>query len=114
MLYYWYELNHAAIAPWRSAVDVGRFFWRNPANPVSGTQYGRSVAASLDMFERLTRRYGKPQFGIDKTIVNGVDTPVTTKTVLHKPFCKLLHFERQFTKRPAKAVRQKLLISTLR
>ena len=75
MLYYLYELNHAAVAPWRAAANFGRFFWKNPGNPLSGTYIARSMAASLDMFERVTRRYGKPEFGINETRINGERLP---------------------------------------
>ena len=110
MLYYMYELNHAAIAPLRTATNFGRYFWKNPANPLADTQLARSITAPLDMFERLTRRYGKPEFGIETTNVEGVEVPVVTKQILQKPFCNLLHFERQFETKPSKAQRQKLLI----
>jgi poly(3-hydroxybutyrate) depolymerase len=110
MLYYMYELNHAAIAPLRNAANFSRYFWKSPANPMSSTQYARSITAPLDMFERLTRRYGKPEFGIDQTIVDGVEVPVEVTTVLDKPFCSLLHFERKFETKVSKSQRQKLLI----
>ncbi|MGI9462510.1 MAG: polyhydroxyalkanoate depolymerase, partial [Aestuariivirgaceae bacterium] len=110
MLYYLYELNHAAVAPWRNAANLGRYFWKNPANPMSDTQYARSITAPLDMFERLTRRYGKPGFDIESTIVDGIEVPVEMTPVLNKPFCTLLKFERQFEKQPKRAQRQKLLI----
>ena len=68
VLYHLYEMNHAALAPWRAAADAGISFWRNPANPFSSTQLGRSLAASLELFERTTRRYGKPEFAITDVI----------------------------------------------
>jgi poly(3-hydroxybutyrate) depolymerase len=92
MLYYLYELNHAAVAPWRAAANFGRFFWKNPGNPLSGTYIGRSVAASLDVFERVTRRYGKPEFGITATRINGTDYRVIEEVEWERPFCRLLHF----------------------
>ena len=110
MLYYLYELNHAAAAPWRNVANAGRYFWKNPANPIAETTFGRTMAASLDMFERVTRRYGKPEFGIEFTVVDGQEVAVREKAVWHKPFCRLLHFERQFEKKPRKVQREKLLI----
>lgn len=108
MLYYLYEMNHAAIAPWRAAADAANFFWKNPVNPIAQTYMGRQVAASLDMFERATRRYGKPSFGIGHTSVDGVEVPVAEERLLHKTFCSLLHFPKAW---PGKAVKQpKLLI----
>jgi poly(3-hydroxybutyrate) depolymerase len=110
MLYYLYELNHAATAPLRNAANAGRYFWKNPANPLSGTYLGRTMAASLDMFERVTRRYGKPEFGIEFCLVDGEEVPVEPKVVWRKPFCELLHFERKFDTKPAKKLREKVLI----
>ena len=92
MLYYLYELNHAAVAPWRAAADVGRLFWKNPGNPLASTYLGRHVAASLDMFERVTRRYAKPEFGIVSTSIDGVAHAVVQEPVWVRPFCKLLRF----------------------
>jgi poly(3-hydroxybutyrate) depolymerase len=94
VLYYLYEMNHAALAPWRAVADAGLNFWTSPANPLSGTQLGRSFAASLEMFERTTRRYGKPPFNIGETIVN--DEPVAVEEVisLKKDFCHLLNFRK--------------------
>jgi poly(3-hydroxybutyrate) depolymerase len=110
MLYYLYELNHAAATPWRNVANAGRYFWKNPANPMAETAFGRTMAASLDMFERVTRRYGKPEFGIEFTLVAGKKVAVKEEAVWIKPFCRMLHFERQFAKEPPKAQREKLLI----
>ncbi|HTN96156.1 MAG TPA: hypothetical protein VL101_04200, partial [Nordella sp.] len=92
LLYYLYEMNHAAIAPWRAAAEAANFFWKNPVNPFAQTYMGRSMAASLDLFERVTRRYGKPAFGIDYTVVAGDEVPVVEERLLDKTFCSLLHF----------------------
>ena len=63
--YQLYELNHAAMAPWRAVADATRLTFQNPLNPFADTPLGRSVAAAAELFERMTRRYGKPEFGID-------------------------------------------------
>ena len=65
--YQLYELNHAALAPWRAVADATRLAFQNPLNPLSETPFGRSVAAAAELFERTTRRYGKPEFGIAET-----------------------------------------------
>jgi poly(3-hydroxybutyrate) depolymerase len=92
VLYEIYELNHAAVAPWRVAAGLSRAFWRLPLNPFAGTSIGRSMEASLEVFERATRRYGKPTFGITETTVAGETVAVTERVTLHKPFCNLIHF----------------------
>ena len=98
MLYYLYEMNHAALAPWRAAADAGLNFWRSPANPFAETQMGRSMAASLEMFERTTRRYGKPPFEIQDVIIDDDIVAIEERNVLIKPFCTLLNFEKQWEK----------------
>lgn len=92
MLYYFYEMNHAALAPWRAAADAGLDFWKSPVNPLSGTQLGRTAAATLEMFERATRRYGKPQFGIEDVIVGNDLIAISETEVLRKPFVSILNF----------------------
>ncbi|QPC43393.1 polyhydroxyalkanoate depolymerase [Kaustia mangrovi] len=99
MLYYLYELNHAAVAPWRAAANMGRFFWKTPGNPMAETYMGRTIAAGLDLFERVTRRYGKPEFGIETVMVGGERVSVEPRTVWRKPFCNLLHFRKGATPR---------------
>jgi poly(3-hydroxybutyrate) depolymerase len=92
MFYQMYEFNHAAMQPYRAYVDAVRLFYSNPINPLSHTAFGRSVAATAELFERTTRRYGKPAFGIEKTVVNWNPVPVTEKVVWSRPFCNLIHF----------------------
>jgi poly(3-hydroxybutyrate) depolymerase len=94
MFYQMYELNHAVMAPWRAAADAMRVAYRNPFNPLSLTAYGRTMAAGFEVFERATRRYGKPEFGLAYTVIDGEEVSVHEKTIWSKPFCNLLHFER--------------------
>ncbi|RUW22818.1 polyhydroxyalkanoate depolymerase [Mesorhizobium sp. M4B.F.Ca.ET.215.01.1.1] len=94
MYYQLYELNHAALQPARVYADAVKMFYTNPLNPIAHTPWGRSVAATAELFERTTRRYGKPQFGLDKTVVDWKSVDVSEKTVWSKPFCNLIRFER--------------------
>jgi poly(3-hydroxybutyrate) depolymerase len=100
-------MNHAALAPWRAVADAGITFWRNPANPLSSTQIGRSWAASLELFERTTRRYGKPEFGITDTILGDDLVAVEEVVSLSKPFCQLVNFHKLWE---GKRKQHKLLI----
>ncbi|HEX5931896.1 MAG TPA: polyhydroxyalkanoate depolymerase [Methyloceanibacter sp.] len=95
MLYHFYELNRAALSPARAAADAYRLLFRNPLNPAYYTPLGRSAAAALELFERTTRRYRKPSWGIDKTKVRGREVAVSERVVISKPFCNLVHFERE-------------------
>lgn len=94
MFYQLYELNHAAMAPFRAAADIMRFAYANPLNPFANTPLGRTMAASLEMFERTTRRYGKPEFGLKQTAIADQTVSVREEIVWSRPFCNLLHFAR--------------------
>ncbi|CAM5451833.1 hypothetical protein MAUB1S_07607 [Mycolicibacterium aubagnense] len=95
MFYQFYEMNHAALQPARAYAEAVRVLYTNPLNPFSHTPWGRSIAATAELFERTTRRYGKPAFGLDKTVVDWKTVPVTERVVWSKPFCNLIHFQRQ-------------------
>src|SRR5882757_2302583 len=63
---YWlYEMSQAALNPARAFADAGRLFFKNPANPWSHTEAGKTAAAAFELFERSTRRYAKPEWRID-------------------------------------------------
>lgn len=94
MYYQFYELGHAALQPMRALADGVRLFYSNPLNPLSRTPFGRSVAASAELFERSTRRYGKPAFNLPTTKVGFETVEVTEQIVWSKPFCNLIRFKR--------------------
>ncbi|MBV8536390.1 MAG: polyhydroxyalkanoate depolymerase, partial [Alphaproteobacteria bacterium] len=62
--------------------------------PVAYTRLGRAVAAGAELFERSTRRYGKPEWRLHSTWTDGGEVSVQLTTVLERPFCDLLHFRR--------------------
>ena len=95
MLYHAYEMTYAAISPMRAAARVGQQVMRNPFNPMAATYGSRAVSAALEMFINATRRYGRPAFGIDETLVDGAAVPVIEEVVWAAPFCNLLHFRRE-------------------
>ncbi|WP_416407814.1 polyhydroxyalkanoate depolymerase [Agrobacterium rosae] len=92
MFYHLYEMNHAAMAPLRAGADMMRQAYSNPLSPLSNTAFGRSMDAGFEVFERLTRRYGKPEFGLSSTVVDGKPVSVIEETVWSKPFCNLVRF----------------------
>lgn len=94
MFYQFYEMNHAAMAPLRASADLMRRAYSNPLNPMSNTAFGRSLDAGFEVFERLTRRYGKPEFGLSSTLVDDEPVAVNEEIVWSKPFCNLVRFNR--------------------
>jgi poly(3-hydroxybutyrate) depolymerase len=55
----------------------------------------RRMAASSDLFLRITQRYEKPLWDIASTRVDGREVPVQIEVAEAKPFCNLLHFRRE-------------------
>jgi poly(3-hydroxybutyrate) depolymerase len=108
-LYWFYEMSHAALNPSRAWADATRLFFKNPGNPLAYTTFGKSVAAACELFERSTRRYSRPEWQINSTLVGGERVPVRISTVWQRPFCNLINFERQF-EHPPKRPQPKLLI----
>ncbi len=94
MLYQLYDLQHAMLTPARLAAEMVRTAFQNPFNPLAYHQMGRSIAAGAEVFERITRRFGKPAFDLPYTEIAGKKVAVTEKIIVEKPFASLLHFKR--------------------
>lgn len=99
MLYHIHELQHAALAPVRLMAEAVQSMYSHPWMPMSYTSFGRAVAAGAELLERTTRRYPKPAFNLPNTVIGGQEIPVREVVVYEKPFCGLLHFQRQTDRR---------------
>lgn len=94
MLYHFYDLQHALLTPARVSAEITKTVFKNPWNPMSYTQAGRTIAAGAELFERTTRRFGKPDWMLHSTIIDGKEVHVEAQRVVEKPFCELTHFKR--------------------
>jgi poly(3-hydroxybutyrate) depolymerase len=94
MLYSLYEAQHSALAPFRYMAELSRGWFGHPFSPFSYAPFARRVAASSDLFLRLTERYEKPEWGLED---------VEVEVALERPFCNLLHF-RQKEPKPRKVL----------
>jgi poly(3-hydroxybutyrate) depolymerase len=112
-MYWLYEMGHAALNPARAVADATKLFFKNPANPFAHTTYGKTMAAAAEVFERSTRRYQQPAWGIDSTLVGGERVPVRISTVWERPFCKVSHFERVFTQTPRRPQPKLLIVAPM-
>jgi poly(3-hydroxybutyrate) depolymerase len=112
-MYWIYEMSHAALNPSRTLADVARLYFKSPINPLSFTTFGKSMAAACELFERSTRRYGKPEWGIDSTLVGGTRVPVHVTSIWERPFCRLLHFERRFEHLPRRPQPKLLIVAPM-
>src|SRR5260370_17424765 len=95
-MYWFYEMNQAALNPSRAFADATKLLFRNPLNPLALTTFGKSIAAACEVFERSTRRYGRPEWDIRNTLVGGERVPVNVETLWERPFFRLLHFSSLF------------------
>jgi poly(3-hydroxybutyrate) depolymerase len=98
LLYHLYDFQQAALAPLRFTAETLQQVFSHPLSPMSYTRLGRVVAAGAEMVERSTRRYRKPEFGLKQTRIGDEDVAVRETTVLRKPFCDLIRFERDTTR----------------
>ena len=93
-MYTTYDLNRTLLAPFNQWGAAVRELWSNPAFPLSGTPFGRAVAAGGELLERTTRAFPKPAFGLQQTVIGGRDVAVQEERVLQTPFCNLIRFQR--------------------
>jgi len=95
MIYHLHELNKAVMTPLRLAAEANQHLLRHPLNPLSYTNSGRAMAAMFELFESTTRAYGKPEWGLKSTLVDGRRVKIRERVVAEKPFCRLKRFVRQ-------------------
>ena len=97
MLYTLYEASYYLSAPWRAATRLTRDFWGSPLNPARNTEIGRRIHAGADLVSNLTRRYGRPAWGIDSVVIDGHTVRVRPTEVWSSPWTKLIHFSRDMS-----------------
>ncbi len=94
LLYQMYDFQRAMLKPLNLIADAYRTLVNHPFLPTSYTGLGRAVAAGAEMLERATRQFGKPEFDLAETRVEGQPVPVVERVVAQTPFCRLVRFER--------------------
>ena len=112
-MYWFWEMSRAALLPARAAADMTRLYFKNPLNPLANTTYGKSVAATCELFERSTRHYGRPEWEIESTLVGGERVPVEPSVVWERPFCRLVHFERSIEHMPRRPQPRMLIVAPM-
>lgn len=104
MLYQLYEFQHALLTPIRYQAEIARNLYRNPWNPISYTQLGRTLSAQAEVLERVTRRFGKPEFMLPETIIDGKSVEILEEHIVEKAFCDLIHFKRNIKRKDPKVL----------
>jgi poly(3-hydroxybutyrate) depolymerase len=112
-MYWFYEMSQAAVIPSRAMADATRLLFRNPVNPWAHTTFGKSLAAGAELFERSTRRYGRPEWNISSTMVGGQRVPVHITPVWQRPFCRVVRFERTLEHVPHRPQPRVLIVAPM-
>ena len=94
MLYSLHELAYHSATPFRFGAHMARQFWSSPFNPASQTAVGRTALASAGLFESVTRRYGKPAWGLETIDIGGKPVRTTEQVIWSSPWCRLVRFAR--------------------
>jgi poly(3-hydroxybutyrate) depolymerase len=95
MLYDAYEMQRSLLAGASTLANIGAGWMQNPANPFSYSQMGPIVGSALNVFAHAAAPRGKPNFGLETTMVRGRTVPVAEEIVLRKPFGQLKRFRRE-------------------
>lgn len=90
MLYSLYEAQHEALAPWRAWAEHLRGWFGHPFSPLIYLPLAKRLAASSDVFLRVTERYEKPKWNIAEA---------APEVAMAKPFCNLVYFKQQQPKK---------------
>jgi poly(3-hydroxybutyrate) depolymerase len=94
MLYSAYEVQRSMLAGAGAASKLTSDWLLSPANPFAYIGSSPVIARALEVFAHAAAPRGKPDFGLDTTIVDGVSVAVSEEIVLRKPFGQLKHFVR--------------------
>ncbi len=95
MLYNAYEMQRSMLAGASAFADFSAGMLSNPANPFAYFGGGPIMGSALEVFAHASAPRGKPAFGLDHTLIDGRDVPVTEEVVLRKPFGQLKRFVRE-------------------
>lgn len=88
------EMTRLQFSPFRIYLNSMHQYLESAYNPIQNTTFGNAAGAVIEIIERLTRDYQKPEFGIKETIINNKKYEIIQETTLSKTFCHLLHFKK--------------------
>lgn len=92
MLYNAYELQRNWLAGVSTLANIGAELMNNPRNPFAYFGGGEVLSSALEVFAHASAPRGKPEFGLNETIVDGELVAVHEEIVLRQPFGQLKRF----------------------
>ncbi|WP_439547317.1 polyhydroxyalkanoate depolymerase [Sandarakinorhabdus sp.] len=94
MLYTAFEMQRAWMAGVGMMAKSSSELLLSAAHPLAWNPASPVMARSLEVFAHAVAPRGKPPFGLETTIVDGVSVAVSEDIVVRKPFGQLKHFQR--------------------
>ncbi len=95
MLYTAYEMQKSWLAGASAVAATTAEMLNNPFNPLRYLGGSEMVASAFEVFAHASAPRGKPDFGLDLTIIDGEWVDVQEEIVLRKPFGQLKRFVRE-------------------
>lgn len=95
MLYNAYVLHRSLMAGASALANAGVQLLNNPINPLAYFGGGPIMASALEVFAHAAAPRGKPEFGLETTVVDGKEASVTEVIEAPKAFGQLRHFVRE-------------------
>lgn len=95
MLYYLNDLRSLSFKGGRGAATTLKKALDNPYSPFSYMPGSRALSAACELFERTTRRFGKPAFEIESVSIEGRSYDIEEEVIMERPFCHLIHFKKK-------------------
>ncbi len=94
MLYQIYESQRSFMEPFSDLAQAAAKVYDNPLSPLAQLPTSQRISAALQLWHRLGKDYEKPEFGIRKVPVDGVEVAIHERIEIDKPFCELRRFKR--------------------
>ncbi len=95
MLYNAYEMQRSLLAGASAMANFGAGLLQNPAYPFAYFGGGPVLGSALEVFAHASAPRGKPDFGLESTMIDGREVPINEQIVLRKPFGQLKRFARE-------------------
>jgi poly(3-hydroxybutyrate) depolymerase len=95
MLYDAYEVQRSFLAGASRLAGMSSGWLNNPVNPFAYASMSPLIAAGLDVFAHAAAPRGKPEFGLDETVIRGRKVKVHEEIVLRNTFGQLKRFVRE-------------------
>jgi poly(3-hydroxybutyrate) depolymerase len=109
MLYQLHEMQRSFLTPVMQWADMSSKLFTNPVSPLAHTPFSQRIAAGYELMYRLGKDYEKPKFNIKSTLVGEQTVAIVEDVVETKPFCRLIHFRKDWAEL-APATQPKVLL----